>query len=102
MTDRSFPPPFPKLPFPHVSEDPLAFMTRVIGVLNDYQDLDIEFVTPGTSYAAPHNLARIPSYYEVVWADSEVTIFADMESGWGYNVVYFQANAAARVRVRLR
>lgn len=102
MTDASFPPEYEKLPFPRVSEDPLAFLTRVIGRLNDYEDHDVTFTAPGLSFAVVHSLRRVPSYYEVVWADSEVTVFADTASGWGYNVVYFQSNAAARVRIRLR
>ena len=101
----SFPPPHPKLPLPlnpNSIEDLAAYLTRVVARLNDWQDIDVTFTGPGVSFACIHALARVPSYYEVVWADAEVTVFADTASGWGYNVVYFQSNAAARVRIRLR
>lgn len=101
----SFPPVYTKLPLPAATaslEDLAAYLTRVVARLNDWQDIDVTFTGPGVSFACIHALARVPSYYEVVWADAEVTVFADTASGWGYNVVYFQSNAAARVRIRLR
>ena len=103
-TDASFPPSYPKLPLPTTLDaiNPLAYLTRLVTLLNDYEDHDLHFEAPGVSYAIAHTLARTPAYYEVVWADTEVTIFADTASGWGYNVVYFQSNAAARIRIRLR
>lgn len=101
-TDRTFPPDYAKLPVPATGEDLQAYLVRLVSTLNDYEDHDVNFEAPGVSYAVVHGLRRVPSFYDVMWADSEATIFADTAKGWGYNVVYFQSNAAARVRIRLR
>lgn len=102
MADRNFPPELAKHPAPTSGEDLQLFITRLVARLNDYQDIDITFDAPATNHPVPHQLGRIPSQYEVIWADAEVAIFANTAYGWGYNVVYFQASAAAHVRVRLR
>lgn len=101
--DASFPPDHEKLPFPRVSEDPLAFMTRVIGRLNDYEDHDLAIdVAVAATVAVRHNLGRVPSGFTVLWIDSPARVYAAMGTGWGYNVIYLTASANCNVRIRLR
>lgn len=97
-----FPPQASKLPRTDPSVTVAEQLDRLIALLNDYEDHDIAFTGPGVTMAVRHNLARVPSRFEVVWADAEAVIYADTASGWGYQVVYLQSNAAANVRIRLR
>ena len=102
--DASFPPDSPRLNLPSAVEDSRTQLERVVAQLNDYEDHDLTFpglVSPET-LAVAHGLRRVPSSFEILWIDNDANVYADTASGWGYNVVYFQSNAAARIRIRLR
>lgn len=97
-----FPPARPKLPVITTDAEVRDYLTRLVSALNDYEDHDISFTAGATATAARHNLSRVPASFEVLWVDADVSVYADTASGWGYNVVYFQATAACNARVRLR
>lgn len=99
-----FPPDTEKYPRPSDTDDLRLFLDRLVGHLNDYEDHDLTFVGPvfPETLAVVHGLGRIPREFTVIYKDNNTVIHADPTLEWGYNVVYFQAQAAALVRIRLR